>query len=344
MLVYCAAVMHGAFHCLCFTDDTRYYASCITGQYKGLLMSHLFSTFPILALFLLGFLLKRARFFKADTIAEIKKFVTTITLPALLFNAFLSLEIQLKDTLMIAVIYLMCVLMIFIGKGVAKIAKVRSPYFPLLMGGFEMGMFGYALFISLYGEEHLGKMAFLVIGQSFFVFTVLFSAITAVQDGKQSMRSNLKNFLSSPIILAMITGIIVGQVSPNLGQGPTAAAFLVFIRLLGSITVPLITITIGYGIAIGRKGLGLSLFTILIRKSFLVVFALLINRYIINGFLHMDKMYSYAMVILALSPPTFIFSVLADPDDTENYEYINRTISLDCLVSIFLTMIAASIL
>lgn len=306
-------------------------------------MSHLFSTLPVLALFLLGILLKRAHFFKADTIAEIKRFVTSITLPALLFNAFLSLEIQLKDTLMIAVIYLMCVLMIFIGKGVAKIAKISSPYFPLMMGGFEMGMFGYALFISLYGEEHLGKMAFLVIGQSFFVFTVLFSAITAVQDGRQSMRSTMKNFLTSPIILAMISGIVMGQIFPGMAQRPTGAALLVFVRMLGSITVPLITITIGYGIAIGRKGLGLSLFTIVVRKSFLVLFALLINRHVISGFLHMDTMYGHAMIVLALSPPTFIFSVLADPDDRENYAYINRTISLDCLLSIFLTMAAAAL-
>lgn len=306
-------------------------------------MAHIFATFPILALFLLGYLLQRTAYFKVETIADIKKFVTDITLPALLFNAFLSLEIQLKDTLMIGVIYLMCVLMVFIGKGIAKVAKIESPYFPLLMGGFEMGMFGYALFISLYGEEHLGKMAFLVIGQSFFVFTILFSAIIAVQQGKQSFRSGMKNLLTSPIILAMVAGIALGQIPFPRAEGAMVEASLTFIRMLGSITVPLITISIGYGISIGREGLGFSLFTILIRKAILFVFALLINRYIINGLLHMDRMYSYAMLILALSPPTFIFSILVPPEDTKNYAYINRTISLDCLITIFLTMGVASI-
>ena len=306
-------------------------------------MTHIFAALPILTLFVLGYLLKKANFFRESTIVDIKKFVTNISLPALLFNAFLSLEIQAKYILIIVVIYLMCTSMIVIGKIVAKIGNIKSPYFPLMMGGFEMGMFGYALFISLYGAEHLGKIAFLTIGQSIFVFTILISGIMAAQHGKQSIQSSLKQFFTSPIILSIAAGIIAGQVKGYIGGGMAVKAILTFITLLGSISIPLITITIGYGITIGREGLGFSLFTIVVRKSVLVLFALLINRYIIDGLLHMDAMYRYAMMILALSPPSFILSIFVQPADKENFSYINRTISLDCLVSIFLTMIAATI-
>jgi len=306
-------------------------------------MSHAFAALPILTLFVLGYLLKKANFFRESTIADIKKFVTNISLPALLFKAFLSLEIQAKYFLIIVVIYLMCAMMIVIGRIVAKIANIRTPYFPLMMGGFEMGMFGYALFISLYGAEHLGKIAFLTIGQSIFVFTLLISGIMAAQKGKQSIRTSLKRFLTSPIILSIAAGIIAGQLKGYIVEGMAVKAAMTFIGLLGSISIPLITITIGYGISIGREGLGISLFTILVRKSGLVIFALLINRYIIGGLLQMDDMYRYAMIILALSPPSFILSIFVQPEDKENISYINRTISLDCLISIFLTMIAASI-
>lgn len=306
-------------------------------------MSQVFAAMPILALFLLGFLLKKATFFKEETIVDIKTFILTISLPALLFNAFLSLKIQATYTLLIVVVYFMCFFMILIGKAVAKIGKIKNPYFPLMMGGFEMGMFGYALFISLYGAEHLGKIAFLAIGQSIFIFTILTSSIMVLQNGKQSIKSSLKQFITSPIILAIAAGIIVGQFKTQIGDGLAVNAVLSFIQLLGSITIPLITITIGYGIIIERDGLGLSLLTILVRKSALVVFALLINRYIIDGLLHMDAMYRYAMLILALSPPTFALSIFVKPEDKENLTYINRTISLDCLISIFLTMIAAAV-
>jgi predicted permease len=308
---------------------------------EGFTMIHFYSALPILALFLLGYLLKRVRYFREDTIVDIKKFVTNISLPALLFNAFLSLDIQAEYTLMIVVVYIMCLLMILVGRIVAKIAKIESPYFSLMMSGFEMGMFGYAMFISLYGEEHLGKIAFLAIGQSIFVFTFLISALTSVQNGKQSLGLIIKKFITSPIILSITLGIIVGQFKHYIYDWAFIETTFVFIRLLGSITVPLITITIGYGISIGKDGLGLSLFTIFIRKTFLFIIALIINHYIIGKFLHMDSIYEYAMLIIALSPPAFIFSVLVQSDDKENVAYINRTISLDCLISIFLMMLVA---
>lgn len=306
------------------------------------MISHVFATLPILALFSLGFLLKRVSFFSDKTIAEIRKFVLNISLPALLFKAFLSLEVQAKHTIMILVIYLMCLAMVFIGKLVRRIAKIESPYFPILMGGFEMGMFGYALFISLYGIEHLGKIAFLGIGQTLFVFTILISLLMGLRDqGNRSPFDAVKRFLTNPISMSMVAGIIVGQINPPQALSGIVGTLGEFITLLGSITVPLITITIGYGISIGKTGLHLSLTTILVRKSALFLFALGINHFIIDQWLHMDALYRYALMIMALTPPTFLPSMLVRPNDPENAAYINRTISLDCLISIFATMLAA---
>lgn len=307
------------------------------------MLQHVLSGAPIFALFLVGYILRRVKFFREETIGDIKKFVTTITLPALLFTSFLNLE--LKGTYLIAVVavYLMCTLMIMIGKVVARIFRIGTPYFPLMMSGFEMGMFGYAMFISLYGIDHLGKIAFLAIGQSVFVFTILVSQLMHLRDGKQGMKEMVKGFVTSPVILAIAAGIIAGQMKGSIQHNVYLDAARTFINLLASVTVPLITITIGYGLTASREGLGLSLATIAIRKTLLVGFALLINRFIIDGMLHMGAMYRYAMLILALSPPSFILSIFARTDHTEDVHYINRTISIDSVVSIFLTMIAATI-
>lgn len=307
------------------------------------MFTHVFSAAPILALFLIGYLMRRIHFFKESTLIDIKKFVSYISLPALLFNAFLSLEIQAKHTVMLAVVYLTCVVMILIGKAVARAVSVKSPMFPLMMGGFEMGMFGYALFVSLFGVEHLGKIAFLTIGQTIFVFTILISSVMGLHSGRQSLATGLRRFFTSPVILSIIAGIVVGQFQPVVGDNAALGAIKNLIGILGSMTIPLITITIGYGISISREGLGLSLGTILVRKTFLVVIALAINSYIIDGWLHMESMYRYAMLALALAPPPFVLSVFIHPDDHENLSYINRTISLDCLVSIVCTIVAVTL-
>lgn len=307
------------------------------------MIQHLLSGSPILALFLVGYLLRRARFFKDGTIDDIKKFVTHISLPALLFNSFLNLDIEGRFLIALIAVYLMCTIMIFIGKGVAKVGHIETPYFPLLMGGFEMGMFGYAMFISLYGVEQLGKIAFLTIGQTIFVFTILMTQLMHLRDGKQSFSDALKRFFTSPIILSIAAGIVAEQLRDLVPTNDALAAAGSFIRLLGSVTVPLITMTIGYGLDIGKEGIGLSLTTIAIRKLFLVAFALLINRYVIGGWLRMESMYRYAMLILALSPPAFVVSIFARTDNERDTRYINRTISLDSVLSIFLTMIAATL-
>lgn len=307
------------------------------------MISHFFATLPILLLFGLGALLRHTAFIGEQTIADIRKFVLTISLPALLFKAFLSLEIEARYTIMIAIIYLMCIAMVLIGRLFSRVAKIETPYFSILMGGFEMGMFGYALFMSLYGVENLGKIAFLGIGQTLFVFTFLISLMMGLREqGKQGILPALRRFITNPISMAMVAGIIIGQIpTPSIGS-EIVATMATFINLLGSVTVPLITITIGYGIKIGKQGLRLSIMTILVRKSFLVLFALTINHFIIDQWLQMDSMYRYGLLVMALAPPTFLPSMLVRPNDPENAGYINRTISLDCLVSIFATMLAAT--
>jgi hypothetical protein len=38
-----------------------------------------------------------------------------------------------------------------LGRVLSNLLKIPSPYFMILMGGFETGMLGYSIFISLYG-------------------------------------------------------------------------------------------------------------------------------------------------------------------------------------------------
>ena len=148
--------------------------------------------------------------------------------------------------------------------------------------------------------------------------------------------------MGSPIIAAIVAGIIVGNTKHLLPQVEVFSSVGELIRLVGSVTVPLITITIGYGIHISRDSLSLAMFTIVVRKLLMVTFALLINHYIIAGLLQMESIYRYAMLSMALTPPTFIVSIFARSGHEKDSRYINSTISLDCLISLFLMMLAAT--
>ncbi|NCC64954.1 MAG: permease, partial [Spirochaetia bacterium] len=106
----------------------------------------MYSILPVLLLFILGFLLQKSTTLTETSVAGAKRIVSDLALPALLFQAFSSLEIESKYLILVVAIFLVCLFMILLGKVLAKPLGLDTPYFPLLLGGFEMGMLGYALF------------------------------------------------------------------------------------------------------------------------------------------------------------------------------------------------------
>ena len=302
----------------------------------------MWSILPILLLFVLGFILQKSKSFSEATIAGIKRIVSDLALPALLFQAFSTVEIESKYLLLVMTIFMVCLLMVLLGKALAKPLGMKSPYFPLMMGGFEMGMLGYALFISVYGIEHLGKLALVDLGQVLFVFFVLMAFLIKERDGVHNKKVLLRQFLTSPVIIAIFLGIIVSLVGKNIEPNPFILALAEFIDLLAKLTVPLIAISIGYGIHIKGEGLAKALKTILVRKVLLLILALIINHFLVDNLLGMSAIYRYAVLLMFLTPPPFIITIFMKTGDKENADYVDNTLSIDTLVSILSVMAATA--
>ena len=303
----------------------------------------MWSILPILFLFALGFLLQKSTTFTEASIAGIKRVVSDLALPALLFQAFSALELETRYLMLVVAMFLVCLLMVLLGKVLAKPLKIDSPYFPLLMGGFEMGMLGYALFLSVYGSENLGKMALVDLGQVLFVFFVLMALLIRQRDGVHTTRVLFRQFITSPVLLAILAGIVVSLIGKAFPPHPVWTALQEVVSLLANLTVPLIALSIGYGIHIKREGLILSLKTILVRKVMLGMLALAINYFLVDGLLNMDSIYRYAVLVMFLTPPPFVITIYMRPRDKANADYVDNTLSLDTLVSILLVMVATSL-
>jgi predicted permease len=123
------------------------------------MLETLLPVFPVLLLFIVGYSLQKISFFSPRSIGDMKKLVSNLALPALLFQAFSAIEVEASYLILVVLVFISCALMVVLGKLLARPSRVESPYFVLMMGGFEMGMLGYALFLALYGQQHLGKIA-----------------------------------------------------------------------------------------------------------------------------------------------------------------------------------------
>lgn len=294
------------------------------------------SILPVLLFFGLGFLLKSRSFFKQESLGDIKKIVSNLALPALLFNAFSGLHLQWSSLLLIFSIFLICLLMVMIGKVIASLFHIQSPYFPLLMGGFEMGMLGYALFIALQGENQLDKIALIDLGQVIFVFFVLMALLIKEKEGNPSPGRLIKSFLTSPVILAIFSGIFLSFLSPHIEGNGLTRSLGEFIALAGQLTVPLISLLIGYELSFNKQGLLLAGKTIIVRYGLLITAALLMNHFLIDGLFGLEPIYQKALLTMFLMPPPFVIAIYMKQDDQENLNYVVNTLSLSTLVSVVL--------
>ena len=299
---------------------------------------------PVVLLFALGFFLQKVSFFSERGVEAVRTLVSDIALPALLFTAFLSVDLNLTYLFLVAGVFVSCFLMVLSGKFIGRLMGIRSPYFAFLMGGFEMGMLGYALFLSLYGEAHLGKFALVDLGQVTFVFFVLMAMLTKEKTGVQKGSELIRRFLTSPVIIAILSGIILSFIAPHVEAGPFIAMLASFIETVASLTVPLIAIIIGYTLKVDRDNLSLALKTIAVRKVLSIIFFVILNVVVVRSLLGMDSVYTRALMVEFLLPAPFVIPIFMKQDDRENMDYVSATLSLDTLISIFLIIVASVIL
>jgi len=246
---------------------------------------------PIFLLLFLGKWIQKKTFLSDETVSAIKKLVVNITLPAVLFISFLNIDLQLVYIWFIPIIMSICLVLYLLGAKIHRSLGIKGEYFPFLITGFEYGMIGVSLFGAAYGLDQLGKIAIIDFGQEMFVWFIYMALLTRKREGTTKPIDLLRMFASSPVILAIFAGIILNLAGlPGvIGFFPFAEGLINGVELIGSLTVPLILIIVGYGIQIDKQEFAYSARVILIRLAVNISAAILLNRFVIGGLLGLDS-------------------------------------------------------
>jgi malate permease and related proteins len=290
---------------------------------------------PIILLIALGNVLQKFQFFKVNTIEEFKKLIVNITLPAMLFLTFAETAFESHYLVIFIVIFIVCVLLLFVGLGLKKLFKSKNKYFPTLFTSFENGMIGYALFVTVYGTPNLYKIAVIDLGHILFVFLILVSYIQKL-DGKSATGKDLIfSCFKSPIVLAVLLGILLSSTGSItfMNQFTLTSSFFELLALIGSLTVPIICIVIGYELKIDFKNLAKPFGVVVLRMSLLLVTAYLINTFIFNP-MQLDKHYQMALYTTFLLPPAFAIPIFMDSKEEESKKFILNVISINIVLAI----------
>jgi malate permease and related proteins len=296
------------------------------------------SVVPLFALFSLGYLFKRSHFISSAVQEGLKKLTVDVALPSLLFVAFFSLSVSKGMVIMVGLLFLSCLIMLALGRIIAGRIQPGRRTAPFLFAGYEAGMLGYALFLSLFGKEELGVFAATDLGQVLFVFLVLMPLLVRGTGEEATFFSGFTRALRSPVIIAIISGLIVGVLNRFFPFAETTL-FLTFrslLDILGGLTVPLICISIGYTMEINRKRLPSALGVIGLRLVLNGVLAAGISFLLLRDILPLPRIYLAAVWTMFLLPPPFVIPVFLKPGEAEEEAFASAVLSLHTLVSVIL--------
>jgi hypothetical protein len=157
-----------------------------------------------------------------------------------------------------------------------------------------------------------------------------------VRDGAQSPAQLGRSFLSSPVIVAVLAGIILnllglGDVLP---RAPITGGIIGALTFLSNMTVPLILLIVGYGIRFDTGKLREALPVIGLRLGLLIPLALVINRIVIRGWLELPVGFEAALFILLILPPPFIIPLYMKSGMPDEEAFVNNILTLHTLASL----------
>lgn len=300
---------------------------------------------PILFLIGLGYWIRTRQFLSDATIADLRKLVVNITLPAVLFISFLNIELELKYLVLFIVLYVLCLGMFALGTRLKPRIAPDHEYFPFMMTGFEYGMLGVSLFGGAYGLHAIGYIAVIDLGQEIFVWSFLLAMLLMKRDGVSHPSQLLMAVFRSPVMVAIMAGIALNILGAQefLYEEVVAGAVMRTLEFLSNLTIPLILIIVGYGIKFDMDGAREALTVIGIRLAILIPLAIILNAVLLDAVLDLEEGFQAALFTLLVLPPPFIVPLYMRAGIPHERRYINNLLTLYTIVTIVIFTIYFSL-
>ena len=296
----------------------------------GIVISVLKTALPVFVMLFMGMLCRSKEFISREGVDTLKRVVINLTLPFALFSAFATADYDLSAVVAPVVMYVACGVMLALGFLAAKLQKRASKLSPFVSACFEAGMLGLPLFALLFPEERVSHFAILMLGHDLFVFTLYKTLLV----GKSSPRAIVKDMLTSPTLIGVLLGLLVGATGLY-GQLHKWGVGGILDSVTGFVSAPtaaMILLCMGYDFVPKeipwKKTVKLIAVRLLI-SGILLAALIFLNRAVLG-----NMMFEGALVILFILPPPFIIPVFAN-EPAERTE-ISATLSAMTLLTMVL--------
>ncbi|MBR6767111.1 MAG: AEC family transporter [Clostridia bacterium] len=287
---------------------------------------------PVILMLGIGVLCRSRKILTREGINALKSVVVNIALPAVLLNAFATMEYNLRNIIVPLMMFVVCLAAWYMGRMAGKWFKMPSRFVPFLTTGFEAGMLGYALFNMLYGAERTPEFACIDLGQVLFVFTLYKILLGMDSDSKPTAKQLAREMYTSPVIISIVAGVLLGATGLYAALKPSGIASVVdaCTSFISAPTSAIILLTIGYDLVLTDIPWVPTCKVVAARFAILMIL-----RFVLVTLLNVlwkDAGLTAAINVMFILPPPFVLPVFAD--DADQRVYVSSALSVSTLVAI----------
>ncbi len=296
------------------------------------IMEVLQTVLPVLLMIGIGMLCRKGKLLSREGVNALKSVVVNITLPAVLLNAFATTQYTFMDVVIPLMMFAVCFIAWALGKAAGKALKLGSHFVPFLTTGFEAGMLGYALFNMLYGASRTAEFARIDLGQVLFVFTLYKILLGFEGNERADVGQLLKEMMLSPIIIAIVAGVLLGATGLYQALIPSGVSglFDACASFVSAPTSAIILLTIGYDLVLGDIPWASTGKVVALR--FIIMMVLRTAFILILNAIWPAAGLAAAINVMFILPPPFVLPVFAD--DADQRVYVSSALSVSTLVAI----------
>jgi predicted permease len=195
-------------------------------------------------------------------------------------------------------------------------------------------MMGAVFFGAAFGMENIAYIGLIALGHEFFIWFVYVTLLKNKTEGKSGFTDTIKNFITSPVIIAIILGVLFNilNLKSIFEEFIVTRTLFRSLEYLTGLTVPLILMIIGFNLkfepALFKKGLSL----IFARLAIIIAAAFLIDTFVFKMLFHFERLFSAALFTFLILPPPFILPLFVK--EKEELSYTNGVLLLYSIFSI----------
>ncbi len=295
---------------------------------------------PVLIMLVIGIFCRKQEIVTQTGIDNIKKYITTIPLPLMIFHAVSTATYTIDVLLVFVIMFVVATVALLLGflvKGV--VAEPYKKYFPYLMTIYEGGMMAFPLYQNLMGEENMSNIALIDMPCAIFAFGIYFGLVKMTDQGtKMNGMELLKNAFSTPSFIALLLGLLAG-ITGLMKQFLLTDISGLYMSTKNLILAPLsamILLCVGYEFSLDKKYLGICSKTVAAR--FVIQGILLGIVYLISIKCHFTKEMIIGFILYFFTLPSLCLSTFVKNKDASKY------IATTSSIYLIITLIAFCIL